>query len=98
MYSQKIISFITIVSLMVFAIACGGGGGGSSSLGDATVSGTLDFSDTSLSKPRSASSTSGNITLINLSTNETTIVSFTGNTFTANVASGDYEVQALRND
>ncbi len=98
MYSQKIISFIAIVSLMVFAIACGGGGGGSSSLGDATVSGTLDFSDTSLSKPRSASSTSGNITLINLSTNETTIVSFTGNTFTANVASGDYEVQALRND
>ena len=100
MSPRILISSLLVGSFLILSIACGGGGNSNASIGAQTaeVTGLLDFSDTSLSKPRFSASTSGNVTLMNLTTGENTIVSFTGNTYTATVTPGNFEVQALRND
>lgn len=91
---------IVISSLLLLALACGGGGASNSSADSSTaeLSGSLDFSDTSLSKPRLASSDTGSITLINLVTGQEVEVTFSDNTFSLNVVPGDYEIRALNND
>lgn len=99
--TKELLTHISIIALLLFAVACGGSGGKSNSSAgtdSAEISGSLDFSDTSLSKPRLATSTMGNLTLINLSTGTEYNLTFSDNTFSADVLPGDYEIRALRND
>lgn len=91
------------ILLLGFALACGGSESNSSSSSAVTsVEGVLDFDsvDDALEKARAnaSSPTSGNVFLTNVDSGEITTVAFSGNTFGANVAPGDYEIFARRND
>lgn len=101
MTKHKLITHLLVSSLILLAIACGGGGGESNSSASsqsAEISGSLDFSESSLSKPRHASNDTGSITLVNLITGKEYTITFSDNTFNAEVLPGDYEIRALNND
>ena len=86
--------------LFTFSICCGGGGGGGNSTAETTttsdqisISGTADFSELSKS---SFAPKKGEVSLLNIRTNEETITTLNSDgSFVAKVAKGDNEVTVL---
>jgi len=90
-----------VALLLIFSLACGSGGSNTSAAPVTTpmdVSLDFDSVDDAPGKPRLSSSTSGNVEVIPVDGSTTRVYSFESNSFSLDVAPGDYEIIARRND